>query len=447
MASVSGYLRRHPQIRAIRSAAADLNGVARGKRLPAASAAKLDTDGMRFPYSALNLDIWGNDIVDSPLVFDSGDRDGVLRPTGRGPVPMPWLQAETALVPIWMFHEDGRPFAGDPRHALAAVLGRWAARGLRPVTAMEFEFFLIDDSAEALRVPAAPRAGPRRAVTDTLSIRALDAFDAFFNDLATACDAMDLPADAISSEAGRGQFEINLRHQSDALRAADDAWLFKMAVKGVARAHGFAACFMAKPYEDASGNGLHTHFSALDEAGRNVFDDGGAAGTDLLRHAVAGCLGALRGSTLIFAPHPNSYERLQPEAHAPLHLCWAYENRTSAIRVPGGAPAARRIEHRVAGGDCNPYLSLAAILGAALNGLEDAAQPPAPITGNAYAQDLPELPQDMASAIDLFATDPGVARIFSADLIRNLVMTKRQEMTRSAAMTRAAQVELLLDTV
>ena len=108
-------------------------------------------------------------------------------------------------------------------------------------------------------------------VPKSLSLRALDAFDRFFNDLYDACDEMGIPAEAAISEGGLGQFEVNLEHVPDALKAADDAWLFKMLVRGIARNHGMAASFMAKPYEDYAGNGLHTHFSVLDEAGNNVF--------------------------------------------------------------------------------------------------------------------------------------------------------------------------------
>ena len=400
------WLRKHPQVRTIRVAAADLNGQARGKRVPARFADKVVTDGTRFPMSVLNLDIWGEDIEDSPLLFESGDADGILKPTERGFMPMPWLEAPTALLPIWMFHEDGRPYEGDPRHALRAVVDRYKARGLTPVVAMELEFFLIDDSGKTLQVPPSPRSGKRRKASEILSIRALDAFDTFFTDLYDACEEMDIPADTAISEMGLGQFEINMMHQDDPLRAADDAWLFKMLVKGLARRHGFAASFMAKPYPEYSGNGLHTHFSVIDSEGRNVFSNGGPEGSDMLRHAVAGCLWAMHDSTLLFAPHANSYERLIPEAHAPNAVCWAYENRTSAIRIPSGSPSARRIEHRTAGGDVNPYLMLAAILGAALIGIEEQMEPPPPITGNAYALDLPLIPDTWEEAVKVFEKSP-----------------------------------------
>ncbi|MEM9636360.1 MAG: glutamine synthetase family protein [Pseudomonadota bacterium] len=444
---MKNWLRKNPQVRTIRVAASDLNGQARGKRIPARYADKAIEGGTRFPMSVLNLDIWGEDIDASPLVFEHGDRDGVLKPTERGFMPMPWLDAPTALLPIWMFHEDGRPYDGDPRHALKAVLDRYAALGLTPVCAVELEFFLIDDSGRTLQVPPSPRSGKRRVAGEILSLRALDQFDTFFTDLYDACEEMDIPADTAISEAGLGQFEINLMHCDDALRAADDAWLFKMLVKGMARKHGFAASFMAKPYEDYSGSGLHVHFSVLDAEGNNVFDDGGPEGTDTLRHAVAGCLEAMPGSALVFAPHANSFDRMVPGAHAPTGVSWAYENRTSAIRIPSGAPAARRIEHRVAGGDVNPYLMLAAVLGAAISGIEDAATPPAPITGNAYTADLPQIPNTWKSAIDTFEASPQMARIFAPDLIRNLVLTKRQELHHMQELSPAEQVAIYLDTV
>jgi glutamine synthetase len=259
-----------------------------------------------------------------------------------------------------------------------------------------------------------------------LSLGQMDAFDAFLSDLYAAGAEMEIPVETAISEAGIGQFELTLHHQS-AMRAADDTWLFKTMIKGLARQHGYVATFMAKPFADDTGNGMHMHFSVLDGDGRNVFDDGTERGTDILRSAVAGCLAAMPPSTLIFAPHANSYARLVPGAHAPTGAGWGYENRTAAVRIPGGPNAARRIEHRVAGGDINPYLSFAAILGAAITGIEDGMTPPCPITGNAYEADLPQLAADWGAAIDLFEADPLIARIFPAELIRNLVMTKRQE--------------------
>jgi glutamine synthetase len=436
-----------PEVRNVRCGAADLNGQARGKRVPRKFAAKLEEEGTRFPFSILNLDIWGEDVEDSPLVFEAGDPDGVLMPTERGYVPMPWLNSPSALLPMWMFHEDGTPFAGDPRQALARVLEKYTARGLTPVVATEMEFYLVDDSGDGIRQPRSPRSGKRRPGAEILSLRALDAFDVFFNDLYDACDAMNIPAEAAISEVGMGQFEVNLEHVPDALKAADDAWLFKMLVRGLARNHGMAASFMAKPYEEYAGNGLHTHFSVVDADGNNLMANDTFEGTRLLHNAIAGCLKGIPDLALIFAPHGNSYERLVPESHAPTGVCWAYDNRTASVRVPGGSFKARRVEHRVAGGDVNPYLFLAGVLGSALIGIEDDLTPPPPISGNAYDQDLAQIPDTWAAAIDAFENSPLARRIFDDTLVDNFVMTKRQELHYFAELSEEQQLELYLDTV
>jgi glutamine synthetase len=189
------------------------------------------------------------------------------------------------------------------------------------------------------------------------------------------------------------------------------------------------------------------HFSVLDDDGRNIFDDKGPMGSDMLRHAVAGCLRAMRPSTLIFAPHGPSYERFAEESLAPINAAWGYENRTAAIRIPGGSNKARRIEHRVAGGCVNPYLHFAAVLGAALNGIEDRLEPPPPVDGSAYEVDAPKLHTSWAEAIDDFETNPEIARIFNPDIIRNIVLTKRQELARFGEVDVARRHALYLESV
>ena len=208
-----------------------------------------------------------------------------------------------------------------------------------------------------------------------------------------------------------------------------------------------AASFLPKPFEGEAGSGLHLHFSVVDAEGRNVFDDGSEWGNDRLRSAVAGCLETMRDATLIFAPHGPSYDRMVPGAHAPTAVCWGYENRTVALRIPAGPAAARRIEHRVAGGDTSAHLLLAAILGGAIDGIEREAMPPAPTQGNAYDADHPQLAARWAEAIDLFEQSAAMKRIFHPRLMENLVMTKRQEMARLDAIPREAHWKTYLDTV
>ena len=149
-----GWLEGRPDISSLRAAVCDLNGILRGKRVPVAQAGKVLEGAMRMPYSITCLDIWGEDVKGNPLVFQQGDIDGRCEPTGRGFLPVNWLGSPTALLPLWMLDEDGGPYLGDPRRALAAVCARYAALGLTPVVATELEFYLVDTTGE---VPTPPR--------------------------------------------------------------------------------------------------------------------------------------------------------------------------------------------------------------------------------------------------------------------------------------------------
>ena len=429
---VTEWLAERPEIESIFACVCDLNGTLRGKRIPVEHAGKVADGAMRMPLSVLSVDIWGEDIENSELVFETGDSDGLCEFTGRDLLPITWTDRPTAMAMLWMRQEDGTPFAGDPRRALGAVLDRYKALGLTPVVATELEFYLCDPSDDQPQAPRSPVTGKRLDSDGALSLDELQHFDGFLNDVYDACAEQGIPADAAISENGAGQFEINLMHVADPLRAADDAILFKRLVRGVARKHGFAATFMAKPYGARAGSGFHVHFSLLDEGGENVFDNGGEEGTDVMLSAVAGLLATMQENSLTFAPHENSFRRLLPGAHAPTSIAWGYENRTAAIRIPGGNHKARRIEHRVAGADANPYLVLTSILGGALIGIERKLDPAPAIVGDAYSLDLPHLPLDWASSIEAFEDGEFVPEMFSKRLQKMLVECKTQELKRFA---------------
>ena len=154
--------------------------------------------------------------------------------------------------------------------------------------------------------------------------------------ISSAASQQNLPVDTLISEFGASQCEINLHHQDSALRACDQASMLRRAIRGVAQQQGKQATFMAKPFAEAVGNGMHIHFSLLDSSGNNVFDNGTPQGSELLHHAVAGCLKTLAESVAIFAPNINSYRRLVPGCYAPTAPTWGYENRTTALRIPAG---------------------------------------------------------------------------------------------------------------
>ena len=204
---------------------------------------------------------------------------------------------------------------------------------------------------------------------------------------------------------------------------------------------------MAKPYLDQPGNGMHVHFSILNNNGQNIFSSGGNSGSKFLKNAIGGCISAMKASTLIFAPFENSYERLTPKAHAPTGISWAYENRTAAIRIPMGSPSSKRIEHRVAGGDANPYLLFTAILGAALKGIEDQMDAPKPIQGDAYSLNLPQLAKNWITAIELFENDDAIKNIFPDSLVTNLVLTKKQEFEQLDKITSADKWKYYINSI
>lgn len=430
----------------IRAAVCDLNGVWRGKLMPASQAEKILVNGFRMPLSATSVDIWGVDLEDSPLVFETGDADGICTPTGRGVMPINWLSTPSLLMPLWMETEEGDPSPVCPRRILAHITNQLSALGYTAVVAVELEFYLLDPTSHRPLAPVSPISN--RLVTESvLSVDDIDHFDGFFADVYTACATHGIPADAAISETGAAQFEINLKHVDDPLRAADDAVFFKRIIKGMARKHGMAASFMAKPYADQSGSGMHVHFSLLDKDGNNVFDNDTDEGSSLLLNAVAGLLDHMPASTLMLAPHLNSYRRLAPGTHAPSAISWGYENRTAAIRIPGGDTAARRIEHRVAGADANPYLVIAAILSGALHGLQNQLTPPDPVEGDAYEAGLPHLPEDWHDAIVAFENSAVNAQLYPEMFQKLFAMLKWQERSRFAARISDFEIATYMDTV
>ena len=230
-------------------------------------------------------------------------------------------------------------------------------------------------------------------------------FSHYLHEVNDACARQGITTGAISAEYAPGQFEINLRHSDQPLQAADQCVMFRRAVQCVARKHGLQATFMAKPYADNAGSGLHLHLSLLDHNGKNIFDGGGeygAAGcaSPLLRHAIGGLSQSMAESMAIFAPNINSYRRFVADSYVPMRPNWGYENRSVAIRVPKSPGSARRLEHRVAVADANPYLTLAALLASVHHGLSNDIDAGKPARGNAGRQPHPEVPFEPKSAFE-----------------------------------------------
>ena len=391
----------------------DINGRMRGKWLPADSADKLAAGKVRLPLSTYALDIFGEDVDEAGLAQATGDPDGAAHPVAGTEAPVPWAEgAAQALVTLRGL--DGAPCAYCPRTVLAGIVERFAAHGLTPVVATELELYLHR-----------PGGGPPEGMggAQVYDLDATDRAGPFLDRLRAACEAQGIPVDAAIAEYGPGQVEVNLLHVPDALAAADDAVLFKRAAKACARAEGMGATFMAKPYGNWPGSGMHVHVS-LERDGGNAFADDRA----LLDAAVAGCVATMPDLTAIFAPHLNSYRRLQPGQYAPVTACWAEEHRGAAVRLPEAAGEGARLEHRLAGADANPYLVLAAVLGGMLEGIEGRAAPSPPLPHEGEP-----LPHDWRSAVARLDGSAAARSMLGDEMVRVYAAMRRQEMARLAA--------------
>ena len=367
----------------------DMNGLLRGKRITRDALEKVYANGVCLPMSLIATDITGNTVEETGLGYDIGDEDRICRPVPGTLKVVPWQSRPMAQVLLSM--EDGRGgmFAANPREVLRRVLDRFTAKGLTPVVAVELEFYLLDAQLDTNGHPLTsinPATGERNKTTQVYYMEDLNDYQAFTDAVTEACRAQHIPADTAVAEYAPGQFEINLKHRKDALLACDDAILLKRAIKAIATDQGLLASFMAKPFVDQAGSGMHVHVSVLDKDGNNLFACTPDAPSDPLRHAVAGLQAVSKDCMLVFAPHANSYRRFVLNAFVPLNDCWGFNNRTVAMRIPHSDEANTRIEHRIAGADANPYLVTAAVLAGILHGLEHPADPGPPVVGNAYEQ-------------------------------------------------------------
>lgn len=426
------FFAQNPDIKTVVAFIVDVNGVLRGKWLPVKGVKKLFTDGLRMARSVFAVDIWGNDVLETGLITETGDTDGICRAVAGSLKRVPWLETPTAQVLLTMQTPEREPFYGDPRHILERMAARYKKRGLTPVAATELEFYLFSPDPDRQGYPApplSPRTGRRQDEVQTYSLGEMREFENVLTGIRRACEQQGVPADTILSENGPGQFEVNLVHTDDVLAAADYALMLKRIVKGVARSRGLDASFMSKPYAEESGSGFHTHISVLDKKGNNIFAGKTKEGTPALRHAIGGLLAALPGSTAVLAANINSYRRFAKGSHAPTKITWGYDNRSTAIRVPDSDPKNTRIEHRVAGADANPYLVLTVILGGILAGLDGKTDPGRPVKGNAYASRAATLPLTWDKALARFRKSDFIADCLGEDYRKLYAACKIQEKT------------------
>lgn len=436
---VKAFLDKHPEIQFFEIVFTNMAGVPRGKRLRRHEIEAVYTQGRFLPGSILVNDITGQDVEATGLVWEDGDADRVARPIPGRITPAPWLGADVAQVPVTMYELDGKPHDLDPRHVLQRVVDRFAADGLVPVVACELEYYLVDARRTAngkIQLPPSPLTGDRATQHQVYGLREVEEASGFLRDLWASADAMGIPLEGAISEYAPGQLELTLKHHADALRAADDAVLYKRAAKGVALRHGCEATFMAKPFADLAGSGMHLHVSVNDTAGKNIFASDKPEGEPVLAHAVGGMKKLLGDSMAIYAPNANSYRRFKANSYAPVAPTWGVNNRTVSFRVPAGAPNTRHIEHRVAGADAHPALALAALLAAVHHGITQKVDPGPAIVGDGYAQAEggEKIPTNWFAATDRFAESALLKDYLGERFVRMFATVKRVEQDRFQSM-------------
>ena len=435
-AEAKAFLAAHPDIAFVDIIFTGLSGTARGKRIRSHELAALYGAGRPLPVSILVADVTGQDCFDTGLVWENGDSDRFARPAPGTLVP---AGPGRAAVITSLFETDGTVCDIDCRAVLARVAARLVADGFIPVVACELEFHLLDRNRADGQPPQPARLGGARPATHgTYGLEELDDAGPFLADLWAAADAAGLPLETAISEYGPGQMELTLKYRADPLRVADDVVLYKRLVKQAARRHGMLASFMAKPFADAAGNGMHLHVSINDVAGDNIFASPAGAPNAPLLHAIGGLKAALAESFAIFAPNANSYRRFRAGSFAPVAASWGMDNRTTSFRITAGPPAGRHIEHRIAGADANPYLALAALLAGVHHGLAHRIDPGPPVIGDGYAAAAADpaaagLPGNWFAAVGALAAGTILPAYLGASTIAMFASVKRTEQERYMA--------------
>lgn len=401
----------------------DVSGYPRGKLMPAAAFAR--GQELRIAQAIPMQCVTGEYSYDE--IFPDEDPDVRLVPDLSTLRRAPWASVPRYLAVHDCVELSGALCAFAPRSVLKNVLARYAARGLAPVVAPEIEFYLtaaVTDPAQPLRPPAG-RAGQAEVGQSAFSMNQLNALAPFWDEFHAAIETLGIAADTWIHEVGTSQYEINLLH-GDPLQVADQAFLFKYAAKEIALRHGMNAVFMAKPMAGEAGSSMHLHQSVVDAQGQNIFSDADGAATPVFSHFIGGLQAHLPDLMLVFAPFVNSYRRYVSGSQAPINLQWGPDNRTAGLRVPTSAPAARRVENRIAGADANPYLAIAASLAAGLAGIEQGLAPSEPLVGDGYDQ-AHDLPRTFMVAYERMAGSAHAATLLGADFVRAYLAVKLLE--------------------
>jgi glutamine synthetase len=392
-----------------------------GKRYPMAKLAKLVGE-FKMPRGNGLMSPVGEYIEVLHYNDTDGDPDSAFQFIPGTLKAVPWQKKRAQIMTSTT--DAAERFEGEPRVILDRVTAKLKAKNLFPTVAFELEFYLTDknlDSNGSLQRPINKFNG-RQDKSAVLCMDSLDNYSDVLREIRECCKAQGIESTAISSEIGSGQFEINLNHSNDPLRAADEVIEYKRIIQAAAKMHDYDATFMAKPYMEDAGSGMHLHISMYDQNGENQFAKNNK---EMLYQAVGGCLNTLHGAMAFLASNPNAYRRYVPDLAIATQKSWAHENRYVAVRVPKSNDKNLRLEHRVPCADANPYLVLAALLGGVLSGIENKSDPGKAFEGLACYEHL--YPKTLEHALEELDADNALRNTLGSHFIDIYLAYKRSE--------------------
>ena len=339
-----------------------------------------------------------------------------------------WLP-NTAIVLCDVCDEGHELVSYAPRSLLRSQVAKAAARGLTVMAGSEAEYYSYEQSYRQLARRSYRRPRAASDYIEDYHILQGTREEPLHRAIRNHLEASDIPVECTKGEWGLGQHELNLRY-AEVIEMADRHTLYKQCAKEVADAQGKSVTFMAKPFADGAGSSCHVHVS-LWHGDQNAFVGPAQFGpvhcSDQFRWFLGGWIRHAADIMVMMAPNVNSYKRYQSGSWAPTHLAWAMDNRTAGFRIVGSG-SSLRIECRIPGADCNPYLTYAAALAAGLDGIENQIEPPDVFEGNAYeAANVPQVPRSLAVATKLFEQSEFARRAFGDDVVQHYAHFFRTE--------------------
>ncbi len=436
-------------IRKAKVGGVDIDGVWRGKYISLEKLLSAAEGGLGFCDVVFGWDI-ADDLYDNAKItgWHTGYPDAQARIDTSTARVIPW-EPDVAAFVLDFVNADSSPYQASPRQLLQKVGRQAREMGFLPRFGAEFEYFIFRETPQSLREKSFANLNPLTPGMFGYSWLRSSASSPLVHAILDGCNGFGIDIEGMHTETGPGVYETAIRYD-DLERAADQAVLFKTAVKEICARHGLTACFMAKWNSKLPGCSGHVHQSLWSIGGeRNLFYDSAAADriSETLRHYVGGQVELMPELTALYWPTINSYKRSVENTWAPVSATWGHENRTTALRTIGGGPKSSRIEFRLLGADMNPYIGMAASLAAGLWGIENRVEPPAPCEGNAYRAEAPPLPRNLKDAVAALKGSQRARELLGEGFVDHYLRTREWEVRQFEKAVTTWELERYLELI